>query len=524
MARNRKNGFQVTKMFRWLKDKKKQPRKAGDKDKSIEDDYGFRKDQSRNPTDALPEFISDYGFNNGTCMRIPADIVRPVTCVRVPTRVPINGVPAVNNDPAYHIYEEINDLHDLPLSLVDNRNLQTQNNGAFTHNANSWSSISLHNQSNRISADGRIQNRTNVNESSDVFLPKRSNVNSTEGPYMVVPIVCKTDDKSKRKDCVCDISIVSNRFTCACKCRKQFKKSESNYSEPWDSSESSCSVGFVSRKNSSHEKKSNSQTHRHDSTRSYVTSNSSEYSSSSAKSSIASRSSGPDMDGNDTCCEYDMSTSSESDVAEEYRSHLDKVHQNLILKEQVRNIIHSLSNSGNVTEDSTNTLERGSDVESVRTVSSLSGRSSQPTLSTGEVSDPDVLADRSESDDSSGYYEYSEERNGNSCSDDASQAQTSSKSESHKSHHKHKSHKTKHKKCPFEVKSSILEDTEMYLLPSSRKDSECDNVRVYRKPLLLPPQQTLIYQDPNRSKTRNGNRLLGDLIRMNYDKQHMIRV
>ncbi|XP_060085598.1 uncharacterized protein LOC132565010 [Ylistrum balloti] len=522
MARNRKSGFQVTKMFRWLKDKKKQPRKSSDKEKSLEDDYGFRKGQTRNPTDALPEFLADYGFNNGTCMRIPTDIVRPVTCVRVPTRVPINGVPAVNSDPAYHIYEEIVDLPDLPLSVVDNKDSQTQNNGVYNQNANSWSSISLHNQSNRISAEGHIQNRSNINDSADGFLPTRSNVNSTEGPYMVVPIVCKTEEKSECIDCVCDKSIVSDRFRCTCKCRNQFQKPESNYSEPWDSSESACSVRFVSRKKSC-DKKSNSQTQRHDSTRSYVTSNSSECSSSSAKSSIASRSSGPDMDGNDTCCEYDMSTSSESDIAEEYRSYLDKVQQNLILKEQVRNIIHSLSNSGNVTEDSSNTLERGSDVESVRTVSSLSGRSSQPTLSSGEVSDPDVLADQSESDDSSGYYEYSEERNGNSCSDDSAHAQTSSKTESHRHHHRHRSQKTKHKHTTV-VKNSILEDTEMYLLPSSKKDSECDNVRVYRKPLLLPPQQTVIYQDPNRSKTRNGNRLLGDLIRMNYDKQHMIRV
>ncbi|XP_033758716.1 dentin sialophosphoprotein-like isoform X2 [Pecten maximus] len=518
-------GFQVTKMFRWLKDKKKQPRKSNDKGKSIEDDYGFRKGQSRNPTDALPEFLSDYGFNNGTCMRIPADVVRPVTCLRVPTRVPINGVQAVNSDPAYHIYEEIVDLPDLPLSIVDNKNLITQNNGAFNQNANSWSSISLHNQSNLISAEGHIQNRPNINDSGNGLIPKRSNVKSTEGPYMVVPIVCKTENESKCKDCACDDSIISDRFTCTCKCRKQFKKPESNYSEPWDSSESSCSVRFVSRKKSSCDRKTNSQPQRHDSTRSYVTSNSSECSSSSAKSSVASRSSGPDMDGNDTCCEYDMSTSSESDIAEEYRSYLDKVQQNLILKEQVRNIIHSLSNSGNVTEESSNTLERNSDVESVRTVSSLSGRSSQPTLSTGEVSDPDVLADQSESDDSSGYYEYSEERNGNSCSDDAANVQSSSNTESRKYYqHKHKSYKSKHKKMSTEVEHSILEDTEMYLLPSSKKDSECDNVRVYRKPLLLPPQQTVIYQDPNRSKTRSGNRLLGDLIRMNYDKQHMVRV
>lgn len=510
----RMEGFQVTKMFRWLKDKKKQPRKSSDKEKSLEDDYGFRKGQTRNPTDALPEFLTDYGFNNGTCMRISTDIVRPVTCLKVPTRVPINGS---QSDPAYHIYEEIVDLPDLPLSAVDNNNVLSQNNGAF--NQNSWSSISLQNQTNVISLEGHLRNRSNSKDSSDGFLPKKSNVNATEGPYMIVPIVCKTDEQSDSKECKCDVPISTDRFTCTCKCRKQFKKSESNYSEPWDSSESSCSVRFVSRKNSSRASKTNSQTQRRDSTRSYVTSASSECSSSSNQSSIVSRSSGPDVDGNDTCCEYDMSTSSESDIGEEYRAYLDKVQQNLILKEQVRNIIHSLSNSGNVTEDSSNTLERSSDVESIRTVSSLSGRSSQPTLSTGEVSDPDVLADQSESDDSSGYFEYSEERNGNSCSDDAAHVQKYTNTESRKHyHHKHRS------RDKMTRQHSILEDTEMYLLPSSKKDSECDNVRVYRSPLLLPPKQTVIYQDPNRSKTRNGNRLLGDLIRMNYDKQHMVRV
>lgn len=515
-------------MFRWLKDKKKPHRKPGDKDKSAEDDYGFRKSQSRNPKDALPEFISEYGFNNGTCLRIPVDIVRPI---------PINGVLRVNNtlnnDPAYHIYEEINDLPDLPdlpLSVVKNKNLVRINNGVHSQTTNSWSSISLHNQSNLITAEGQLQNKSNVNDSSNVSLPKRSNVNSTEGPYMIVPIVCKTENDTNCTYCSRDsrdTCIVSDRFTCTCKCRQQFRKPETKYSEPWDSSESSCSIRVVSHKRSSNVGNSNSVPQRHDSTRSYVTSNSSECSSSSAKSSTASRSSGPEMDGDDTCGEYDMSTSSESEVADEYRSYLDKVQQNLILKEQVRNIIHSLSNSGNVTsEDSSNTLERGSDVESVRTVSSLSGQSSQPTLSTGEVSDPDVPADQSESDDSSGYYEYSEERNVNSCSDDSTKVKSSSSSnpESHRlSHHKSKSNKTKHRKISDET-HAILEDTEMYLLPSCKRDSECDNVRVYRKPLLLPPQQTLIYQDPNRSKTRSGNRLLCDLIRMNYDKQHMVRV
>ncbi|KAK3107726.1 hypothetical protein FSP39_020882 [Pinctada imbricata] len=337
------------------------------------------------------------------------------------------------------------------------------------------------------------------------------------------------------------------RFTCTCR----EKSRTSDYVDPWDSSDNSGNslINALSdndlvrlsllrlhskqRSADEREKISNVRRGHHSSMESLESRNRSE----------------PETE--DTGCEYDMSTSSESEVTE-YRSHLEKVEQNLILKEQVRNIIKSLSNDSDNTgsDENSNTVD-GTDKASTPTVSGSGRSSSARTLSCSEASDTEVFADRSESDDSSGYYDCGEDKTDTSknsecytstsgssgeiksrIKDSASENSDLqelillptriSKSKNKRGIVKHRPRKCHSLRSENIIKSKIAEDTEMYLLPTNRRHSECSDVRVYKKPV-LPFQNTPIYHDPYRAKTGgSSNRLLTDLIRMNYDKQHMV--
>ena len=463
-------------MFKWLKEKKK-PTKREDGSERHEDDYGFPKGNEVTQ--------NDYGFDNNVNLSV----------------MKLHGLTAGHtntNDPTFHIYEEINELNEVPANQ-STCTIPTigSTNGAFRRIDNSEKRRSL---------------PACPNTSLNTSLPVQ------EGPYMVVPIVNR---ENKRTICrLCG----SRRFDSnQCSCHN--RKLEHTYSAPWDSSASTCSVTHNSRQRRNPNRQRKPQ--RSDSIHGYVTSSSSEYSSGSA---------GSTSTGNDTCYEYDMSTSSESDAidAADYKCVLEKVQHNLLLKEQVRSIIQSLSPRDSTSDSPNTTLDR-TDSSTIRTISSLSGRSSVPSVPSTHVTDQGAQADHSESDDSGGYYECPIKNDVISgehtilghCSDSDSSSKVFnvSKIRKHKSRQNRNRFKyvtNENEKVDSQSKLTIAEDTELYLLPANKKDS-CENIRVFKSPL-LPPQQTLIYQNPQRSQTGSGNKLLCDLIRMNYDKQHMIHV
>lgn len=443
-------------MFRWLKDRKKQ---KGSR-KKTDDEYGFR---SYNGSDS-----SDYGFNDRFHGQFHPGFkdIKPL------------------DDAAYHIYEEILDLP------------------------------------NALDSPNSDANRTHTSQSQS--LAKQI----VEGPYMVVPIVLNDYSSDVSREYAggnaqekCDACGEFSSCARLCNCEHSRVLNEGNYSPPWDSSDEASVLSRLPKSNDCEDFKhfQNFVTkNRHsEAADAYLSSDKSD-SSRSSRSSYSSRSfsqssrSNSETDYNDTCCEYDMSTSGESDISEggTYKMCLEKVQQNLLLKHQVRNIIKTLSTTEDSIGEESSTIT--TDAESI---SSRSRPSSAPNVN--NLFDPEVFIEKSESDDSSGYYE---------CSDDLPQGRENIKPRLQ--HTKHRSHLKKLKNYPEKSQScggAIQEDTEMYLLPTTKKDSEYNTSKMQRKPL-LPPKSAAIYHDPSRSKNGSNNRLLSDLIRMNYEKQHMVRV
>ncbi|XP_041373881.1 uncharacterized protein LOC121386906 [Gigantopelta aegis] len=98
----------------------------------------------------------------------------------------------------------------------------------------------------------------------------------------------------------------------------------------------------------------------------------------------------------DTGCEYDVSTSSEGDHTS-YEFYLARIEQNLIHKCKIRELIHQVT-----------PINEESDTDSMTTVSSLSMTTHshlRPLVTKGYSDDEGALADYSESENSSGYYE-----------------------------------------------------------------------------------------------------------------------
>lgn len=232
----------------------------------------------------------------------------------------------------------------------------------------------------------------------------------------------------------------------------------------------------------------------------------------------------------DNVSEYDLNSSGASTEGE-YPVFLDKIEQNLFLKEQVREIIRSLSR-----EDSEYSVCHRTDSFSTES----SAISSVPNSSSSEVSDPGVFADQSESEDENEYHECTKEMMDVTNESDADlkpEVKTSEgDSDLKNSVQKYKKRSSKARKPKFKIysvqdkdhehklQSVIQEDMEMYLLPSCQKETDYYDYKTCRKPVLVPTLPTRIYQDPNRLKSNKNNKLLGDLIRMNYDKQHLILV
>lgn len=439
-------------MFRWLKDRKKQ---KGSR-KKTDDDYGFR---SHNGSDS-----SDYGFND----RFQGQFHPGFKDMKQ------------LDDAAYHIYEEILDLP------------------------------------NALDSPNSEANRTQTSQSHSLAQQ------IVEGPYMVVPIVINNYPSDIEREYAsenarekCDACGEFSPCARLCNCEQSRVLNEGNYSPPWDSSGEASVLSQLPKSRDCEDFKQFqnfvAKTRHSETADAYLSSDKSD-SSRSSRSSYSSRSfsqssrSNSDMDYNDTCCEYDMSTSGESDISEvgTYRMCLEKVQHNLLLKHQVRNIIKTLSTTDDTIGEESSTI-------TTESLSSRSRPSSAPNVN--DFFDPEVFIEKSESDDSSGYYE---------CSDDLPQGRENIKPR--RQHTKHRSHLKKLKNYPEKSRTgAIQEDTEMYLLPTTKKDSEYNTSKMQRKPL-LPPKSAAIYQDPSRSKNGSNNRLLSDLIRMNYEKQHMFRV
>lgn len=249
----------------------------------------------------------------------------------------------------------------------------------------------------------------------------------------------------------------------------------------------------------------------------------------------------------ETCAEYDLSTSDESEISKtscmsDYELYLSKIENNLKLKHNVRKIIESI---GTIREENVSQCDDVTEIDSMTYVSSLSEYSS----AASHISD--VSADRSASDDSGGYFDCAEDqpnakecakREGRTCLERSLSAPNPNAAR-----HKNSSSfackritkdKTQPKrKCSQNPRANSFdsniykalsdEDREMYLFPSGKKSdcgSSCSGKsRHIRSKPVLAPQPTPVYMDPYRGKTRNNhNRLLGDLIRMNYDKQLFI--
>ncbi|KAL3884856.1 hypothetical protein ACJMK2_024957 [Sinanodonta woodiana] len=264
-----------------------------------------------------------------------------------------------------------------------------------------------------------------------------------------------------------------------------------------------------------------------------------------------------EVNANETCSEYDISTSGESESSgsrcymstsgdsdtsgnnNDYDFYLSKIRQNLALKCSVQKIIESLESGESTNETSL------SDADSMTYVSSLSEYSSAPSHVSGEVSDPGASADRSESDSSSGYYDCAD-NSAKSCDPKSIQSQCSTKNESSKqskridcsssvkpteskkpkdiskSHYRHK--KVRSKKLSLDCKvytAAIDSDKEMYTFPVDRKTRSDTDLKSIRAKSAITSQPTSVYMD-HRAKSKSHNRLLGDLIRMNYDRQLLV--
>ena len=245
-------------------------------------------------------------------------------------------------------------------------------------------------------------------------------------------------------------------------------------------------------------------------------------------------------DGNETNYEFDLSTSGDSDHSPtsekgDYELYLSKIESNLQLKHNVRKMVQDIETMPIGTCDD---VEDKSEIDSMTYVSSLSEYSS----AASHISD--VSADRSASDDSSGYYECLEDAQGSRDKErehhvnlerSVSAPETDPKTIKSKVFVKNKKSKEKtgnkskkqhyHRSKSFDCrvyKSLSDEDKEMYKFPSNSNSGSSVSSRHSRSKPVLAPQPTPVYMDPYRGgKPGSGshNRLLGDLIRMNYDKQ-----
>ncbi|XP_067677678.1 uncharacterized protein [Haliotis asinina] len=306
-------------MFRWLKDRKKQ--KKNPRQGDVNDDYGFQA-HARD-----------------------------------------------SDDKVYHIYEEIPDLptcvtkHSESSSNLRETSFSDPNSSFDQSTASIFSAETL---------------RKYIIGSQD---KGTENPPRKDGPYMVVPLLNSTEEE---KPPLPPPNEKKTEFTCALVGRRNSslsRSTESGVEVSYDSSESLEEDSHCRDNVDVHVKELLGERLQ-------------------AASRVRTHAREASLDTSDTGYEYDMSTSSESDQAN-YEYYLNKIEENLIHKCKIREIIQQC-----VPE------EDESDRESLTTVSSLSCCSSTRTCklvgghrSTDIESDEGTLADHSESENSSGYYE-----------------------------------------------------------------------------------------------------------------------
>ncbi|XP_050417041.1 dentin sialophosphoprotein [Patella vulgata] len=477
-------------MLRWLKDRKK-----GKKGDGVKDEYGFKGGKNG----------GDYGFD----------------------------------DKVYHIYEEIPDLPDLeqsigpymvvPLDLGDKK---------VKSKRVSFQDVK------EVSVDSGICHRE--------FNPFDL-VNSTNSPSQkqfprnirTVPVMGIGQKTSKKSDITCALVHRNNSNAPALPARNSIKKSSLSAKSVENVTESKLkSRQLLENILSDLSKSSDDIFSDHDS------SSDAKLSSSSSNSVddilCEKRRNNTSMDSNDTGCEYDMGSSGDNSSQDSYEYYLHQVEQNFILKCRVNEIANDKT-ATSVQRRDTN-YDEESDSDSLTTISTLS----QATVYPGKArrtpecdSDEGTMADLSESENSSGYYE--------SCSLDKKDQKpvirlTSAilqNSSQRSRSHKHKTSKPRDKKSSTlsasekttsKPKTNILEEIcEKYetMSESSSNDIYSRNScsEVYSPPPMRSENQT-VRKAPSCSGrvgdvgpryqsvgNNNNNRLLSDLIMMNYNKQ-----
>lgn len=305
------------------------------------------------------------------------------------------------------------------------------------------------------------------------LLPDETNIgNNVEGPYLVVPILParKTSDRNDHQKQSLDSL-------------KSLMKSESKqrvYNEPWD---------IPKDQEITKDEASIPHPAFRDSESSYTCS------------SVSIRTDSSRTNGSDTGCEYDMSTSTESDVSSEYKELITKMQNNLALKHQ---ILKMIKESESDDSDETSTKRK-------------SKKTSSSSLDSCEFTRSRDIFDKedTESEYSSGFDEV--EINGNNIIPPLASAA---------------SRPLKHTVpcfddiCKTEKYSENLK--ELYIPPkrtgsAQSKASSSSAKRLSWNSSIPPlvPKPTKVYNSQRTGSYASSNRLLGDLINMNHNMQTM---
>lgn len=568
-----------SKMFRWLKDKKKTKHERKDK---VEDDYGFRKKQI-----ILQETENGHSViikGDETTLVYPQSFCRFHYRARMPT-------PVQNSETSNHIYDEIpersvrtrlnfeqarsNNEADLIKDTRVARDPHMDLRNAIevgpylivpivnSHNSNSDVEILKRNADEICENDENVDGMCTCNEQEcseckssridlnhawdsigrsaaiikDSKLVLTRCVKSKTGLKDVTNLeqVCSVLDKNQRSDLCsfgngaqsneCESRVFSDSPSADSNSRTLTGTPDSSTRTPDNVSERSDSCAITSREDAFFTGQTtecfNSCTHD---------------SSIRVKNINCGRQFTEALDGSETSYEFDLSTSGESDESRhgekgDYELYLSKIESNLELKHNVRKMVQDIETMPHDTCKEA----KDADLDSMTYVSSLSEYSS----AASHISD--VSADRSASDDSSGYYECLEDDQGSrdkkgdshvnlerSVSAPETKPFTLKSSALVKGKKSKERIGNKSKKLHYQrrqsfdcrvYKSLSDEDKEMYKFPSSSNSSSSLTSRHSRNKPVLAPQPTPVYMDPYRGKSRSHNRLLGDLIRMNYDKQ-----
>ena len=562
----------MNKMFRWLKDRKKV--KGDKKPNTVDDDYGFRKKHIivQETENGHSVIIRD----NGTTLVYPQSFCKLNYRARMPTPI------QTYRETSSHIYDEIPELParkrldmdtaEQEVDILKDTRERCEDHIDFRHaiEVGPYLIVPIVNSTN--SKDVEIFKRNESQCKKESFVEKRSTrlcgctttCNCSETPDLCsqwndLSVRGPTDDKN-------EFSILKDATVVLTRCVKS--KAEFTMNEKKDATASTtfetdlCSFdGGAFNVNidfRSHPESFGAESHSKTliETPEYLTKTSDNLSEKPDSSAITADKETVELssvqnvditdivgnlDCNAACGEHDCSTSGESDLssAGDYTVYLSRIENNLKLKHDVREMIKNGEKT--ISESDEEEFMENNDAETMTYVSSLSECSS----ATSHVSD--VSADRSSSDESIKYHECNEPKSTSRTgigetrvnlerSVSAPMASSSHVKKVLKINHKFqrdkKSSKAKKNQqsprsnsfdCNF-YKALSDEDKEMYLFPSNNdsENSVSSGARHTRNKPVLTPQPTPVYMEPYRGKSRSHNRLLGDLIRMNYDKQLFI--